>query len=107
MQKAQKTTSAGASNTNSGAKNKLGLNKKADEDKNEKEENVTSHSMITTNHTENNFHLSNKKAIFYNMKVYYESLNLNPFDYLPLTFHIKEGVNDKEFNKFAEVFKSG
>ena len=63
--------------------------------------------MITTNHTENNFHLSNKKAIFYNMKVYYESLNLNPFDYLPLTFNIKEGVNDKEFNKFSEVFKSG
>jgi len=30
--------------------------------------------MITTNHQENNFHLSNKKAIYYNMKIYYESI---------------------------------
>ena len=29
--------------------------------------------MITTNHQENNYHLSNKKAIYYNMKIYYES----------------------------------
>ena len=25
------------------------------------------------NHLENNFHLGNKKALFYNMKAYYES----------------------------------
>ena len=37
-----------------------------------KEENVSSHSFRTTNHMENNFHLSNKKAIYYNMKIYYE-----------------------------------
>ena len=53
--------------------------------------------MITTNHQDNNFHLSNKKAIWYNMRIYYESLNLNPFDYMPLTFHIKDGENDREF----------
>lgn len=29
--------------------------------------------MITYNHMENNFHLSNKKALYYNMKIYYES----------------------------------
>jgi hypothetical protein len=34
----------------------------------------TSHHMITYNHQENNFHLSNKKALYYNMKIYYESI---------------------------------
>jgi len=51
-----------------------------------------------------NFHLSNKKAIYYNMKVYYESTGHFTFDYLPLTFHITEGVNSKEFERFATVF---
>lgn len=37
------------------------------------EENVTSHGIRTTNHMENNFHLSNKKALYYNMLVYYEA----------------------------------
>lgn len=38
-----------------------------------KEENMTSHSIRTTNHMEMNFHLSNKKALYYNMLVYYEA----------------------------------
>jgi len=71
-----------------------------DDEEEKKEENHTSHNCITTNHQENNFHLSNKKAIYYNMKIYYESLGQNIFDYLPLTFHIKEGESDREFNKF-------
>ena len=54
---------------------------------------------------ENNFHLSNKKAIYYNMKVYYEAIGTEWFSVLPLTFHVKEGSNDKEFLKFSEVFK--
>jgi len=70
---------------------------KHEDEKEAKEENQTSHHMITTNHQENNFHLSNKKAIWYNMKICYESLGLNPFDYVPLTFHIKDGENDREF----------
>lgn len=52
------------------------------------------------NHLENNYHLSNKKALYYNMKIYYESINVNWWEKIPLTFHIKEGVNDKEFLKF-------
>lgn len=40
----------------------------------EKEKQLTSHSVITYSHMENNFHLSNKKAIYYNMKIYYESI---------------------------------
>ena len=64
----------------------------------------TSHNMITYNHMENNFHLSNKKALYYNMKIYYESIGQDWWQVLPLTFHIKEGVNDKEFAKFVDVF---
>ena len=54
---------------------------------------------------DNNFHLSNKKALYYNMKVDYESIGVDPFEVLPLTFHIKEGLSDKEFSIFQEVFK--
>lgn len=39
------------------------------------------------------------------MKTYYESLDQNPFDYIPLTFHIKEGIESEEFARFTEVFK--
>jgi len=56
------------------------------------EENITQHSTRMTNHMENNFHLSNKKAIYYNMKVYYDATKQDTFDYLPLTFHIKDGL---------------
>lgn len=31
---------------------------------------------------------------------------MNTFDNLPLTFHIKEGVTDKEFSKFEDVFNN-
>lgn len=81
-----------------------GLNRKQGEDEETKMENVTAHHVITCNHQENNFHLSNKKAIYYNMKCYYEALGQNTFDNLPLTFHIKEGDTDKEFQRFQEVF---
>ena len=40
----------------------------------EKEKKETSHHIITYNHMENNYHLSNKKALYYNMKIYYESV---------------------------------
>jgi tubulin monoglycylase TTLL3/8 len=40
------------------------------------------------NHLENNWNLSNKKALFYNMKAYYENINGDYSKYLPLTFHI-------------------
>ena len=65
----------------------------------------TSRLLITCNHMENNFHLSNKKALFYNMKVYYESLGQDPFGKLPLSFHSKEGLADKEYARFCEVAK--
>lgn len=36
-------------------------------------------SFITHNHLENNWHLSNKKALFLNMKNFYEAKKINPF----------------------------
>ena len=56
------------------------------------------------NHLENQWHLSNKKALFYNMRAYYEAKGLNPFNYIPLTFHIQKGTEDPEFKKFLEYF---
>eukprot|EP01022_Parablepharisma_sp_SALTPOND_P019602 TRINITY_DN337_c0_g1_i1.p1 TRINITY_DN337_c0_g1~~TRINITY_DN337_c0_g1_i1.p1 ORF type:complete len:1075 (+),score=98.46 TRINITY_DN337_c0_g1_i1:2250-5474(+) len=56
------------------------------------------------NHLEGNGHLGNKKAMFYNMKIFYESIGKDPFDAMPLTFHIKEGKGDKEYSKFLEAY---
>ena len=57
------------------------------------------------NKLEHNYHLSNKKALFYNLVNYYKALNKDPFDVTPLTFHIKTGEYDPEFEKFQEKFK--
>lgn len=46
------------------------------------------------NHLENNWNLSNKKALFYNMRAYYKSLNEDAFQYIPRTYHIQNGCED-------------
>ncbi|EAS02045.3 tubulin-tyrosine ligase family protein (macronuclear) [Tetrahymena thermophila SB210] len=56
------------------------------------------------NHMEYNFHLANKKALFYNMRQYYNLTNKNVFDYLPTTFHIQSGLNDPEFANFVNYY---
>ncbi|CAD8150662.1 unnamed protein product [Paramecium octaurelia] len=56
------------------------------------------------NHLENNFHLGNKKALFYNMKAYYESQNINAFDNLPVTYHIKS-QDGPEYQQFLEAYR--
>lgn len=61
-------------------------------------------STLISNHLEFHIHLSNKKALYYNMKTYYESLGENPFDYIPLTYHIKDGVDSQEFDNFQDEF---
>ena len=43
---------------------------------------------------EDNFHISNKKAMFINLKNYYEAIGKNVFDAVPVTFHIQNGVTD-------------
>ena len=52
------------------------------------------------NKIEDNYHLANKKALFVNMRCYYEAIGEDPFNSLPVTFHVKEGLEDKEFEKF-------
>jgi hypothetical protein len=52
------------------------------------------------NKIEDNYHLANKKALWINMKHYYEAIGEDPFNALPVTFHIKEGLDDPEFSKF-------
>ncbi|EGR31979.1 tubulin-tyrosine ligase family protein, putative [Ichthyophthirius multifiliis] len=63
------------------------------------------HLLKMHNHLEDNFHLTNKKALFYNMRSYYQSIGKNVFQYLPLTFHIQEGKEDSEYIKFKEYFQ--
>jgi len=62
-----------------------------------KKKQIQSNEMKIYNKIEDNFHISNKKALYLNMKNYYEALNEDVFDYLPLTFHLKQGVKDPEF----------
>jgi tubulin--tyrosine ligase len=40
-----------------------------------------------------------------NMKLYYEALTQDPFDVLPLTFHIKDGLTDPEYADFKKTFE--
>ena len=39
------------------------------------------------------------------MRNYYEAINENTFDNLPVTFHIKNGVHDPEFKKFKAYYE--
>jgi tubulin monoglycylase TTLL3/8 len=57
------------------------------------------------NRLEDNFHLSNKKALFWNMSEYYRSMDKSPWDALPVTFHIEDGLSDPEFTKFLNYYQ--
>jgi len=57
------------------------------------------------NHLEGHIHLSNKKALYYNMKTYYECMGENPFDYIPLTFHVQEGSTGAQFEVFNKQYE--
>lgn len=57
------------------------------------------------NHLINNFYLGNKKALFYNLKQYYDLLDEDVFTKIPLTFHIKKGFNDIQYKRFVAYFK--
>lgn len=39
------------------------------------------------------------------MKNYYEAMDEDVFDNLPLTFHIKTGFDDPEFKRFEQIYK--
>lgn len=58
------------------------------------------------NHLECNYFIGNKKALFYNLKQYYELLGKDVFTIIPLTYHIR-GVGDTQFEVFVKEFKRG
>jgi len=39
-----------------------------------------------------NYHLTNKKALFWNLTSYYKMLGNDPWKNVPLTFHIENGI---------------
>ena len=57
------------------------------------------------NHFEKNYFLGNKKALFYSMRKYYTSVGKNPFENIPLTFHISKGFEDPEYEKFISKYE--
>ena len=56
------------------------------------------------NKIEDNFHMNNKKALFMNLKNYFEAMDEDVFDHVPLTFHIKTGLEDPEFKRFEQHY---
>jgi tubulin polyglutamylase TTLL1 len=56
------------------------------------------------NHIDKNYHLCNKKALFYNLKFYSNFLNQKICDFIPMTFHIENSLQDKEFKNFLEFY---
>ncbi|CAD8137006.1 unnamed protein product [Paramecium pentaurelia] len=56
------------------------------------------------NHIERNYHLGNKKAMFHNMKKYYELTKQELFLHLPITFHVS-GIKDKQYQQFMDYYK--
>lgn len=56
------------------------------------------------NHLINNYLIGNKKALFNTMTNYYTSKGEDVFIYLPLTFHIKNGLEDETWFKFLKFY---
>ena len=56
------------------------------------------------NHLINNYVIGNKKALFHTKSSYYAERGEEVFDYLPLTFHIKEGLEDPVYYKFLKYY---
>jgi len=56
------------------------------------------------NHLDHNYHLGNKKALFYNLREYCEKNKEDIFDIVPLTFHIENGKKDDQYLRFIDYF---
>lgn len=57
------------------------------------------------NKLEFHYNLSDKKLLYKNMKEYYEGIERNVFEYLPLTFHI--GKHGKNLDFFVNAYNAG
>ena len=60
--------------------------------------------MKLSNRMEDNYHLSNKKALFYNLKFYFDYIQKDVFKVIPVTFHIKKGIHDPQYEQFLEYY---
>jgi hypothetical protein len=69
-----------------------------------KQSSFESRGLKIYNKLEFNFEISNKKNLFYNLKSFYEEKGKNPFDVIPVTFHVS-GRDDENFLKFVKFFK--
>ena len=66
----------------------------------------TKTTKLMYNRLDANYHLSNKKALFVNIREYYIAMGIDAFEVaIPLTFHISSGQNDPEFVKFKNAFE--
>lgn len=65
-----------------------------------------SKSIRVHNHLQSNFYIGNKKALYYNMKRYFEMKGEDPFKVLPLTFHITKGIEDSQYSRFLKCYES-
>ena len=67
---------------------------------------VDSRQLKLTNHLPQQHQLSNKKSLFQNLHAYYKSKDLNPFDFIPVTFHLASSTSDPEFQRFVDYAES-
>ena len=51
-----------------------------------------------------NQNLSDKKYLYHNFKNYCKIFKLNYSDFLPITFHIQNGICDPEYMSFVQYF---
>ena len=56
------------------------------------------------NRLEFNTIIADKKNLFYTMKNYYEAIGDDLADYMPLTFHIRNGEEDPKFKEFCDSY---
>lgn len=56
------------------------------------------------NHLIHNYVIGNKKSLFRLMSGYYKSIGKDPFQYIPLTYHIGGGLEDPRFLAFQRYY---
>ena len=65
---------------------------------------VNSAQVRSHNKLEFNNRISDKKELFFSLKNYYSAVGENMFEYMPVTFHIKNGESDPEFQSFSQKY---
>lgn len=56
--------------------------------------NIEANKTKSHNHLEFNWNLSNKKALYYNLKSYYLAMGKDPFENIPETYHVQKEGDD-------------